>query len=260
MIQKLRAIVGGVDRLPSALHIFQQLSEAVAKDEASVDEIAGLVRQDPAMASKLLQFVNSAFFAQSREITDVKNAVTRLGMKTVKNLVLGVGIFDAVGKWKLPPLVSVDELQQRGFTTARIASSIAGATKFADTAYMAGLVCDVGELVLAAALPDQLQEAWQLAAKRGAPRLALEHELLGATHAEVGACLLGLWGLPFSVVEAVAGHHMPSPSPQSGSDLPSIVGLASSVACGEAPNPDLVAHLGGPQMLERARALRSANQ
>lgn len=254
----LRAIVGSVDRLPSALHIFQRLSEAVSRDDASIDEVTGLVRQDPAMASKLLQFVNSAFFAQSREISDVKNAVMRLGMKTVKNLVLGVGVFDTVSKWKLPPLVSVDELQRRGFLTARIASALVTAPKLADTAYMAGLVCDVGELVLAATLPDQLQDAWQRAAERCAPRSTLEHELLGATHAEVGASLLGLWGLPFAVVEAVAGHHLLESGVQSGSELPNLVWLASSVASGEEPDPERVARVGGEQLLRRALELRAA--
>jgi HD-like signal output (HDOD) protein len=255
---QLRAIVGSVDRLPSALHIFQQLSETVSRDDASVDEVAGLVRQDPAMASKLLQFVNSAFFAQSREISDLKTAVMRLGMKTIKNLVLGVGIFDTVNQWRLPPLVSVDELQRRGFMTARIASALAGATKLADAAYMAGLVCDVGELVLAATLPEQLQAAWQRAAERGEPRSGLERELLGATHAEVGACLLGLWGLPFAVVEAVAGHHMPDPSAPASADLSNLVWLASAVACGHTPDPERVTQMGGQPLLDRAMQLRAA--
>jgi HD-like signal output (HDOD) protein len=254
---ELRAIVGSVDQLPPALHIFQQLSEAVSKEDASIDEVAALVRQDPAIASKLLQFVNSAFFAQPREISDIKSAVVRLGMKTVKNLVLGVGIFDTAGKWKLPPLVSVEELQRHGFMMARIASSLVTDPKRADAAYMAALVCDVGELVLAATLPDQLQKAWQRAVEASLPRSVFEQQLLGATHAEVGACLLGLWGLPFGVVEAVAGHHLPDEN-HSTSDLTNIVWLASCVAGGETPDPARVSRCGFQPLLERAVALRNA--
>lgn len=249
---KLRAMVGSVDRLPSAMRIFQELSELLARDDASVERVSELVQQDPAMASKLLQFVNSAFFAHSREIADVRSAVVRLGMKSVKNLVLGLGVFDTVGRWKLPKGLSIDEMQLRAFTTARIAGGCMPDRLQADAAYMAGLVCDIGELVLAATLPDQLTQAWNLAdADAAKTRLEAEREVFGVSHAEVGACLLGLWGLPFRVVEAVALHHTPEQCPTA-LGVPAVVWLASSIARGEEPDPARVSWLGACDVLKQA--------
>ncbi|MDF3071224.1 MAG: response regulator receiver protein [Polyangiaceae bacterium] len=252
----LRAMVGSVDRLPSSLRIFQELSELLVKEDASVERVSELVQQDPAMASKLLQFVNSAFFAHSREIADVRSAVIRLGMKSVKNLVLGLGVFDTVGRWKLPQDISIEEMQLRAFTTARIAGACMPDRLQADAAYMAGLVCDIGELVLAATLPAQLTQAWSVAATDAAKsRPEAEREVFGVSHAEVGGCLLGLWGLPFRVVEAVALHHTPELCPTS-LGLPAVVWLASCVAAGQEPNPARVEALGVGDVLKQALAVR----
>jgi HD-like signal output (HDOD) protein len=253
---KLRAMVGSVDRLPSALRIFQELSELLTRDDASVERVADLVQQDPAMASKLLQFVNSAFFAHSREIADVRSAVIRLGMKAVKNLVLGLGVFDTVGRWKLPKAISIDEMQLRAFATARIAAASMPDRLQADAAYMAGLVCDIGELALAATLPDQLLQAWSLAGTgETKTRPAAEREVFGVSHAEVGACLLGLWGLPFRVIEAAALHHSPEECP-SVLGLPTSVWLACTIAAGQEPDPARVEALGACDMLKQALAVR----
>jgi HD-like signal output (HDOD) protein len=253
----LRAMVGSVDSLPSSLRVFQELSELLAREDTSVERVSELVQQDPAMASKVLQFVNSAFFAHSREIADIRSAVVRLGMKSVKNLVLGLGVFDTVGKWKLPKALSVDEMQQRAFTTARIAGGCIPDRLQADAAYMAGLVCDIGELVLAATLPQELTRAWDLAAADVTKtRPAVEREVFGVSHAEIGACLLGLWGLPFRVVEAVALHHAPEQCPTV-LGVPAIVWLASTVAAGQEPDRAAVELLGASDVLKQALTVRA---
>jgi HD-like signal output (HDOD) protein/CheY-like chemotaxis protein len=254
----LRAIVGGVVRLPSALHVFQELNDLLARDEASTDSVSAVVCQDPAMASKLLQFANSAFFASSRHIPDIRTAVIRLGMKTIKNLVLGVGVFDAVDSAALPAGCSIDELQRRAFTTARIASGIVANPEHADAAFMAGLVCDLGELVLASQATTRLVDAWTAAKERGVPRSLAEREVFGVSHAEVGACLLGLWGLPFQVVEAVAHHHAPERGAHPGLGLPQVVWIAACVAAAEDPSPDLIRDFDASELLERAQALARA--
>jgi HD-like signal output (HDOD) protein len=250
----LRAMVGGVDRLPSALHVFQQLSELLAKDEVSTDAVAAVVRQDPAMASKLLQFANSAFFARAREIPDIRGAVILLGTKTIKNLALALGVFDTLGKQTRSAILSIDEMQRRAFATAEIASAVMPDRELADAAFMAGLVCDVGELVLASKASERLASAWQAASDRGMPRVASEREVFGVSHVEIGAYLLNLWGLPFRVVEAVAQHHAPQQGAQPSLGLPVAVWIASNIAAGEELDPELVERLGAQQLLERARS------
>ncbi|MES1175289.1 MAG: HDOD domain-containing protein [Myxococcales bacterium] len=250
----LRAMLGGVDRLPSSLHVFQQLSELLARDEVSADAVAAVVRQDPAMASKLLQFANSAFFARSRDIPDIRTAVILLGTKTIKNLALGFGVFATIGTQKGGGILSVEDLQRRAFSTAKIASAAMPERELTDAAFMAGLVCDVGELVLASKAPERLRAAWEAAAERGVARVVGEREIFGVSHVEVGAYLLNLWGLPFRVIEAVAHHHSPQPGAQSGRDLPLAVWLASTLAAGEEPSPEQIQAYGAQSLFERARA------
>ena len=254
---ELRTMVGSVDRLPSALRIFHELSELLSGDDASTERVTELLCQDPAMASKLLQFANSALFTQSREISDVRQAVVRLGTKTVKNLVLGLGVFDTMIQSPLACVVSVDEMLRRAFTTAGIASGVMIEREQADSAYMAGLACDVGELVLAARRSEHLSDAWRRASDRGVPRTELEFEIFGVSHAEVGACLLGSWGLPFAVVEAVAHHHAPDRSARPGVGVASAVWIASCLASGQEPDPRLVETLAARETLRRARELAS---
>ena len=251
---QLRALVGGVRGLPTTMRLFQDLSDLLRRDDASTDAVTALVRQDPAMASKLLQFVNSAFFANSREVADIGGAVVRLGMKTIKNLALGLGVFD-MGDSVSPTVFSVDQMQRRAFTAARIAGGLAHNREQADAAFMAGLVCDLGELVLASKAPDRLICAWQNAEARNVARSVVEREIFGVSHAKVGACLLELWGLPFRIVEAVAHHHAPERSSQAGPGLPQIVWIASCVAAGEEPEASLIDALGAQSLVEKAQRL-----
>jgi len=251
----LRAMLGGVDRLPSALHVYQELDRLLAHDQVSTDAVTDVVRQDPAMASKLLQFANSSFFALSREIPDVRSAVIRLGTKTIKNLALALGVFDTVGKKIQPPLFSVEEMQRRSFAIAKMAAALADPA-LSDAAYIAGLVCDLGELVLASNTPERLASAWNDSTARNVTRTEAERAAFGVTHAEVGAYLLSLWGLPFRVIEAVALHHNPREGAQPGSGLVRVVWVAACVAAGEEPDPIMIQELDAHVLLQRARDLR----
>ncbi len=235
---ELQAVVGKVERLPSTPRLFSELSRLLDDEGTTVDAVVNVVKQDPAMSSKLLQVVNSSFFAVSSNVSDIRTAVLRLGMKTIRNLALGIGAFDAVGGLGTSA-ISVEALQQRSLKIARLASRIAIGRDDPDAAFMAGLTCDVGELVLSApALP--------------APSGSTERQV---THAEVGAFLLGLWGLPFPIVEAVSNHHAPERNPYDRLGLPQIVWLASCLVHGEPPDPDYLKRIGAADLLPTFRGM-----
>ena len=243
--ERLQAAVGRVDRLPSTPRLFSALSKALDDESASADSVAAIVRQDPAMSSKVLQVVNSSFFSSGANVSDVRAAVMRLGMKTIRNLALGIGAFDSVGKTSGRSGVSVDELQQRSLAIAQLASRIAQGRDDPDAAFMAGLVCDVGELILGSTPHTELD-------------LDSDQTRIDAvTHAEVGAFLLGLWGLPFRIVEAVANHHAPSRNAHDRLGLPQIVWLASCLTHGEEPDPAYVARIGAEALLPRFKEMMS---
>ncbi len=233
--ERLQALVGKIDHLPSAPRLFEELNRALDSESTSADSVAEIVRQDPAMSSKLLQVANSSFFSSSSNVSDVRTAVVRLGLKTIRNLALGIGAFEAFGKAGTPSARAIEALQNRSLRIAKLAARIAKGTDDVDTAFMCGLVCDVGELVLAAHTGRELEPAGTV------------------THAEVGAFLLGLWGLPYRVVEAVANHHAPERNAYERLGLPQMVWLASCLVHGEEPNPEYIERIGAGKALAEAR-------
>jgi HD-like signal output (HDOD) protein len=171
-----------------------------------------VIQQDPGMAAKILQLVNSSFFGTQRRITSPTEAAVLLGMATIRSLVLSLDVFaqferDADGA------LGVGALQSHSLGTALFAKRIVehekGSRQAADEAFLSGLLHDLGKLVLAANLPEQYLQASSRAQPQQPDLERAEREVFGATHAEIGAYLLGLWGLPATVVEAVARHHCP---------------------------------------------------
>src|SRR5262249_17729863 len=154
------------------------------------------------ISAKLLQLVNLAFFARGKPVHDVRGAVVRLGVRTIRNLALSVEIFASGRGLALPPGETLEGMQYRAMRVAKLAGRIARLTDAAE-AFLAGLLADVGMLALAAAAPGVLAQAAAVAKAGGGRLHDAERSFHDVTHAEVGAYVLGTWGLPFDIVEAV---------------------------------------------------------
>jgi len=179
---------------------------------ADAEDVARILEQDVAMSAKLLQLVNSSFFASAMPITSVKFAVVRLGFQMMKNLAMSLEVF----KSRALPRVqgfSMDHLQQHSFLVASVVNRLINDRQQSEDAFMAGMLHDIGQLIMATELPEKLEKAIEVAKAESLPLHVAEEKLYGVTHAEVGAYLLGIWGLPYPIVEAVANHHHPSRVP-----------------------------------------------
>lgn len=212
----LKRLIAQIDSLPSLPSLYYELMAELQAPNASIRKSGEIITQDIAMVAKILQLVNSAFFGLSRHIADPVQGVLLLGLDTVKALVLSVHIFSQFNQIG-SKVISPKSLQQHSMTVAMLARQIAeaeGATEpqLVDYAFTAGLLHDLGKLLLAAKLPQKYEAAFQLATQAGIELSKAELEIFGATHAEVGAYLLGLWGLPSPIIEAVAFHHNPQAS------------------------------------------------
>jgi len=208
--ERLRELVGRLDKLPSVPQVYVELLDAVDRTDCSVAMIARIIAQDPAMSVKVLQLVNSAYFGLSRRLTSIGDAVAFLGSDLLRSLALTAHIFARMSAAPIPGF-SVERLQARAIYGAKLARAALGADKRrADAAFTAALVRDVGVLVLAIGLPAIYAEVLATAARTGEPVHEVERVLLGVSHAEVGAYLLGVWGLPVEIVEAVGYHHTPT--------------------------------------------------
>jgi HD-like signal output (HDOD) protein/CheY-like chemotaxis protein len=210
--ERIRRITGSVDRLPTPPAVYTKLTQLLSQPEFTLDDVANIMETDPAMCAKILHLVNSSFFGSARSTTNVRDAIYYLGTNMVRNLVTGVAMVEVFATNRLPPGFSPEQIGREGQLVGGLARIIMKGNRLrADEAYAAGLLHDVGHLVLGAYAPELFALACTRAKTDDLPLHQAEVEIYGVTHAEVGAYLLALWGLPWSIVEAV-GHHHSAPS------------------------------------------------
>jgi len=212
----LRALVSRTASLPSTPEIYRELIRMLQKDEVSARQIGMMLARDMGMTAKVLQLVDSAFFGLCRHITNPEDAVMFLGVDTVKALALSVSAFSCFRASRCPRF-SIEGLQDHSTAVAWLAREIAKSQKaskeFLDDTFVAGLLHDVGQLVLVSNHPEKYDEVLSAVMAGDKTIAEAERTIFGTTHAEVGSYLLWLWGLPSPVVEAVAFHHCPSKCP-----------------------------------------------
>jgi putative nucleotidyltransferase with HDIG domain len=226
----MASLVGSMQELPSVPRTYMELRKALADPETSISNVVRIVEKDVAISAKILQLVNSAFFGLTRDVSDIKMAVSYLGINILQNLVVSVEAFRMFQPKKAIPGFSLEELHAHSQLTARIASHFSTGKKIPSAAVVAALLHDVGKLVIAERAPDHFARAVAGAREEKKPLFAIEEELIGISHAEVGAYLLSLWGLPYPVIEAVAHHHHPERVQQHKLDMITVVYLSNALA------------------------------
>ena len=210
----LLKLVSGMQTLPSLPTLYREVMQELQSPDASIEKIGQIISKDLGMLTKMLQVVNSPFYGLPRRISSATQAVALLGLETIKSLVLSMKVFSQFES-SAQTFFSLDILWNHGMITGRYARMIAKGqgteTRDMEDAFIAGLLHDVGLLVLATNVPDQYTETLALM-NQGRAESEAERQVLGATHAEVGGYLLGTWGLSDPIVEAVAFHHDPGRS------------------------------------------------
>jgi HD-like signal output (HDOD) protein len=234
---EVKAKIGSSDSLPVLSRNYHALNQALADEFVSVSRVAGIIETDIAMSAKLLQIVNSAFFGLSRRLKSVADAINYLGLHLIKNLALSIEVFGNFREQKLAEVISLEALSNHSLLAARIANHLIDDRDVAKDAFAAAVLHDVGKLVLAAHLPEVITQSVEHAETHGVPLHVAEKELGNVGHAEVGAYLLGRWGLPYPLIEAVAFHHAPGSVSHDTFDLLSAVHVANALAEEFAPTP-----------------------
>jgi HD-like signal output (HDOD) protein len=229
LTDSLRKKIGGLEHLPPTPAAYLELIDAMDRSDASNLKIAAIIEKDAAMAAKTLQLVNSACFGILKHVTKLESAVAYLGMDVIRGLSLTMHLVSALESTAIRAGFSFEAEQEHSVVTAKVARRLLSSPREAQDAFTAGLLHDVGKLVLAVCIPERFTEAQRVCAVTGRLPHEVESELLGVTHAEAGAYLLGLWGIPYSIVEAVAYHHNPSAALERTFDVPSAVSLANAV-------------------------------
>lgn len=204
--EHLRAALSGASALPSLPDLYQKILNEAASPEGTLENIGKIISGDVAMTAKILQLVNSAFFGLSRHVRSPGEAATILGLDILKSLVLSNAVFNAFPN--VDKTLDLEQLtrfsQQVGVLAGKLAKHEALPRKQCDLAVMCGMLHQCGKLILASHL--------ELSYKNDAsePHWQWELEQAGISHAEAGAFLLGIWGLPNPLIEAVMHYIEPS--------------------------------------------------
>ena len=226
--KKLVKLVTGIKNLPSMPALYVRLMKEFESEQPTLKQIGNIISQDVAMTAKILQLVNSAFFSLPYNVSNVNQAITILGLNTIQALVLSVGVFTEY-QARSSSDFSLETLWQHSITVGNLSRSIAaeaGLNRTAqDEAQLAGILHDVGKLI-ESEIPGFFQE---INKNPNDTYMETEIRILGTSHAEIGAYMLSLWGLPNSVIQAVAYHHSPSRHGSTKFDVVAAVHIANGL-------------------------------
>ena len=209
--EDLLQVVCGVTALPTPPRVFQVLNAALADPSVELDIVVQTVRAEVGLSVKVMQLVNSSCFGAGRPLADLREAITYLGLRMLKQVVLGAEVFGGVETARLAPDFDFAEEQEHSVTIARIAAEIVAPDPVTGhAAFTAALLHDIGELVLAGHMPATYRRTKDVLRGRrcGTPMTPGDVELIDL-HARVGGYLAGIWGLPEPIVEAIWNHHGP---------------------------------------------------
>ncbi len=209
---ELRKLMPKLRRLPSLPSTYFNLVKEIESASATTQGIGSIISRDPVVTGRLLHMSNSAAFALAQKVTDPVHAVALLGIDTVKSLVMSLQIFTQTDVARGAG-ISLEILWEHSLLVAKYARQITlkqtGDQRLAGDAFTAGLLHDVGRIVLASNLPKEYSAIIDSARQNQRPLHQEESLVLKVNHAELSAYLLGLWGLPVEIVEAAGGHHSP---------------------------------------------------
>lgn len=239
--EELKLTIGRVDSLPPAPRMYIELVRLMRDPDVGMAEIAYVLSQDPALAAKVLRLCNSAMFSAGREITDMRSAVTRLGLGTLRQLVLASETFGQAGA---ATGIDRESMQTRALATSRLAGKLLAGPS-ADLAVTAGLLAEVG--LLLPGTGDTQASEYDGESPGIAPR--------SPGYAEAGAYLLGLWGLPTPIVEAVAHQFRPRRMRSTGFWVTGAVHVASALVNGTPVDESYLHSVGMLDKLPQWRAM-----
>jgi putative nucleotidyltransferase with HDIG domain len=241
----LAAAVGRLRSVPSRPDLYTRILTVLDDPNSSLADLGHVCSQDVGVSAKLIQVANSAVFGCKHTAASAADAVQRIGADMTKAMVLAEGVLTRFDPRSIHPF-TIDDVwphsQAVAGLAARIARREAGGAEWLKLVPSAGVLHDIGRLILASTEPEAYVSALRAAQAERVSVIDAERRVFGVTHAEVGAYLLGLWGLPAAIVEAVAWHHTPVPSPCPIDHFSLVTAVHAAEALlggGEADGPDL---------------------
>lgn len=237
----LKKIVSQIESLPSLPSIYMDIMAEMQSDDPSIKNVGAIIGRDVSMTAKILQVVNSVFFGFPQKISNPQQAIMLLGLEAIKALVLSVKIFSEFSL-KNYAWFDIDAIFNHSISVSTHAKAIVKSEKMdqdlINYSLMAGLLHDLGKLILATNFKNTYRQVQDESRSSGHPLWQLEQEAFGTSHAEIGAYLMGLWNIENPIIEAIAFHHRPAKSVTNQMGLLTAVHVANGLDHEEDPAED----------------------
>ena len=208
----LSDFVTGIPSLPGIPAVYKAFIDELSNPASTTDTVAATIEQDAALASSILSLANSAYFDLPAGVTGIPQAIEMLGLETMGSLIVFTSLFSTFSD-KSEQTEWVDHLGLRSMSIGSLARDIARLEGLAshdiDRACCAGMLLHIGTLILISSYPEGYVRIGEMIEKRGMSIVDAEQQQFSASHSDIGAYLLGLWGISHPVVEAVLYHHAP---------------------------------------------------
>ena len=198
------------EAIPSPPGVALEIVRLNRDEDVDIERLAAVVERDPAIVAKLLKMANSASFGRPGQISDIHQAIVTLGLRSVNMLALSFSVV-AVASGRSRTDFDYPRFWTATGVTATAARVLAGRfqPRLKDEAFLAGLLANFAQLVIAEAAPGEYAKVAAAVGRRGEALLEAERRVYGADHAAIGEELLRGWGLPERVARAVGAHHDP---------------------------------------------------
>ena len=209
--ERVRKLVDKVQGLPTLPSMLNNINQMILNPRTSAKEVAQVIASDPALTSKVLRVVNSSFYGFPNRITTITHAIVILGFNTVKSIVLSSTIFDVFRRSVKPGDFDRAEFWKHSIGCGAAAKVLGRRINYPmlEELFIAGLLHDVGKIILDQFMADKFGEVLALVRSRDCLIVEAEAEVLGLTHCDVGAWLFEKWNLSKGLVETTRCHHNP---------------------------------------------------
>ncbi len=231
---ELQKTINAIEQLPSLPEIYIKLEKEINTPNFSIEKIADIVSTDPLITAKILQLTNSAFFGLPIKTTNIKQALNYLGMNTFQTLVLTIKLFNSISSSN-PNIKFYQNIFTHSKKVAFIAKKLSLKKNIpfqkSEEIFISGLLHDIGKLII-------LKNIGNNKINNSNELYEYELKILKTSHAEIGAYLLGIWGFPDSIVEAVAFHHSKNLFSLNITDITELIFTANNIANNSKILPD----------------------
>ncbi|MCF8067373.1 MAG: HDOD domain-containing protein [Desulfobacterales bacterium] len=206
--ENIAALTTCIQSFPTLPTVVNRVMEITANPESSASELMAVIRPDVSLTAVILKTSNSAFFGLSRKVSTLEQAITILGFKEIRNVVIARAVFDSFKHLKKDKQFNINIFWEHSFVCGLAAKIIAKELKYpANEFFIAGLIHDIGKLVMYMTLPGQYSLLLEESKAEGKRELELEIDKFGLTHDDVGMRLLKRWLFPDNLIAAVGYHH-----------------------------------------------------